>query len=264
MKTLLRYIKIWLLFAKQELLFQFSSKSSIILFFIGKTVRFLSFLLILILLKHNTKTMAGYSIDEVIIFFLTFNFIDLVSQMFMRGVYSLTGKVRSGELDFYLAKPVNVLFRVLAGSPDFNDVLIFIPFLFFSAWYIGQAVPLLDAVRIVLYLAFLVNGLLISVAFHIFVACIGIITTEVDNTIMLYRELSQMGRMPMEIYREPLRFLITFVVPVGLMVSIPARVLLGKAPPSLLLTASLVAFTVFLLSLLSWKHALKMYTSASS
>ena len=59
----------------------------------------LSFFVILLLLKNNTKSIAGYTIDEALIFYLTFNYIDVVAQMFLRGGV-LSGKVRSGEFDF--------------------------------------------------------------------------------------------------------------------------------------------------------------------
>lgn len=264
MKLFLRYLKLWLLFAKYELTFQLSSKSSALFFFFGKMVRFASFLVILVLLKQNTHSLAGYSLDQIIIFFLTFNFIDVISQIFMRGVYTLSGKVRSGELDFYLAKPVNTLFRVLMGAPDFNDVLLLIPLTAFSVWYIARTLPLLTAAHVLLYVAFLLNGLLIAAAFHIFVVCVGILSTEVDNTIMLYRDLSQMGRLPMEIYREPLRGLVTFVVPVGMMMSVPARVLLGNISPVLMGVSVGIALSMFALALGFWKFALRSYTSASS
>lgn len=235
-----------------------------IFFFIGKVIRFFSFIIILLLIKQNTNSLAGYSINEVLIFFLTFNFIDLVSQMFLRGVYSLSGKVRSGEFDFFLCRPVNPLFRSLAGSPDFNDIILFIPLTAFSAWYIVQSIPTLTWQHILLYVIFLCNGLLISVAFHILVLCVGVISAEVDNTIMFYRDLTQMGRFPIEMYKEPLRSLITFIIPIGIMISTPAKVLLGFGTTQMFIISTGIGIGIFILSLHAWNAALKKYTSASS
>lgn len=264
MTKILRYLRLWLLFAKYELMFQFSTKIAMVFFFIGKVVRFFSFIIILLLIKQNTNSLAGYTINEVLIFFLTFNFIDLVSQMFLRGVYSLSGKVRSGEFDFFLCRPVNPLFRSLAGSPDFNDIILFIPLTAFSVWYIVQSIPMLSWQHFMLYLLFLCNGLLISVSFHILVLCVGVITAEVDNTIMFYRDLTQMGRFPIEIYKEPLRSLITFVIPIGIMISTPAKTLLGLGTTNMLFLSMCIGVGIFALSLKAWGFALKKYTSASS
>lgn len=259
-----KYAKIWTMAATQEYQRMLATKVSAMFFFIGKAVRFVMFLLILLLLKQNTKSLVGYSFDTVIIFFLTFNFIDTVSQMFFRGVYQVSGKIRSGELDGYLAKPINVLFRLLTGAPDLNDLLIFIPMLLFSWWYIAQSGVDVSFFHLLLYLLFLFNGFVIAMAFHIFVICFGILTTEVDNTIMLYRDLSQMGRFPVDIYREPLRWVITFVVPVGIMMNIPAQVLTGNPPVRLLIVATVIAVFFLTLSLKTWSYAVREYTSASS
>jgi len=235
-----------------------------VFFFVGKIIRFFSFIIILLLLKNNTNSLAGYTINEVLIFFLTFNFIDLISQMFLRGVYSLSGKVRSGEFDFFLCRPVSPLFRSLAGSPDFNDILLFIPLTTFSVWYIVQNVPVLDIQHIFLYLFFLCNGLLISISFHILVLCVGIISTEVDNTIMFYRDLSQMARFPTDIYKEPFRSFITFVIPVGVMMTTPAKALLGLGTPFMFIVSCVISVVLFALALKAWDMSLKTYTSASS
>lgn len=264
MKTLIRYIKIWSLLAKYEFMYQFSSKFSAVFFFIGKTFRFISFLFILLLLKQNTKSIGGYSLDEVIIFFLTFNLIDITSQMIFRGVYGITGKIRSGQLDFYLAEPINVLFRSLAGSPDFNDLLILIPFLIFAGWYAFTLLPSISILQLLLYLAFLINGFLISMAFHIAVICIGILTVQVDSAILMYRDIASMGRFPVDIYREPLRALITYAIPVGIMMNVPAQILVGKATPILLVVSAGIGMITVLVALQFWKYALRSYTSASS
>jgi ABC-2 type transport system permease protein len=176
----------------------------------------------------------------------------------------MTGKVRSGEFDFFLIRPISPLFRSLVGSPDFNDVILFVPLVIFSGWYISTAIPNLTVQHLLLYLLLLGNGLLISLSFHIFVICMGIISAEIDNTIMLYRDLTQMGRFPMEIYREPLRGLLTFVVPIGVMMAVPSKVLLGLASGPLLLVSCLIGVSIFGLSLCAWNFSLKKYTSDSS
>jgi len=235
-------------------------------FFIGKMFRFLMFLFLLMLLGKNSHSMAGYSIDQIVIFFMTFNMIDVLSQMFLRGVYMFQSKVRTGEFDYFLIKPVNALFRALTGSPDFNDFFMLVPLIGFFIWYVGQmgnsGLPI-SSLNFFIYLLLIMNGLLIATALHIFVLCIGILTQEVDNAIWLYRDFSQMGRFPVDIYREPLRWVVTFVVPVGIMMSVPAKVLIGEMN-SLVLLAFGVGIASFLLALWAWNRAIKSYTSASS
>lgn len=264
MSTVLRYAKIWLMFAANELQQQFATRVSAFFFFIGKAFRFLAFLSMLIVLQKNTQTLAGYSFDQIIVFFFAFNFIDLMSQILFRGVYMFSNKVRTGAFDFYLATPMNALFRALASHPDFNDVLILVPLTGFFFWYLNYLQIPFTGVQLFLFALLLLNGLLIAMAFHILVLCMGIITTEIDHAIMVYRSIAEVGRFPIEIYREPIRWIVTFIVPVGVMMGFPAQVLLGQPPLRLFIVGLLISSSAVTISLFAWKAALKRYTSASS
>jgi ABC-2 type transport system permease protein len=183
--------------------------------------------------------------------------------MIMRGVYSFEPKIRTGAFDFTLTKPLNPLFQALIGSPDFNDVLAAIPLFGFSFWYLIGHGYFAEMGTSLLFLLYLANGMLIAAAFHIFVLCVGIAFLEVDNAVWMYRDIIQMGRFPIDIYREPMRWIVTFIVPTGIMISYPARELIGKAS-NFAWIGLVVGVVLFVLSLLTWKRALKAYSSASS
>jgi ABC-2 type transport system permease protein len=81
---------------------------------------------------------------------------------------------------------------------------------------------------------------------------------------MIYRDIASMARFPIDIYREPLRGFITFIVPVGIMMTFPPKALFG------LLTLPFVGLSVLIgigalgTSVFLWRFALTRYTSASS
>jgi len=93
---------------------------------------------------------------------------------------------------------------------------------------------------------------------------LGIISTEVDHTIMIYRDVTRLAAFPMEIYSEPLRSVLTFVIPIGLMVSNPVKSLLGLLSPSMVALSFAISLIFFLFSLQVWKTALAKYQSESS
>jgi ABC-2 type transport system permease protein len=92
----------------------------------------------------------------------------------------------------------------------------------------------------------------------------GILTTAVDNMIMLYRDLTQMGRFPIEIYHEPLRGILTFVIPVGIMMTFPTKALFGLLSIQGISIALALGLGLFVLSMKFWQYSLKQYSSASS
>ncbi|MBU2632172.1 ABC-2 family transporter protein [Patescibacteria group bacterium] len=113
-------------------------------------------------------------------------------------------------------------------------------------------------------LILVINALVIALVFHILVLAIGILTTEVDNLIWVYRDATNMGRVPVDVYREPVRGLITFIIPIGIMMSFPVKALLGVLPLGLILFSIGFSISFLLISLWFWRFALSRYASASS
>lgn len=262
MKRLTYYIKIWLMMSKNAFLIWFSQTKLLTLFLLGKILRFGFFVTFLYFLLKGTGKLAGYDTNQAVFFFLTFNIIDVLAQFFFREVYRFRQQIVSGDFDLTLAKPMSALFRSLMGGADVVD-LVTIPPLLVALFYVGN---MLDpsTVHSIFYILLLINGLIIAAAFHITVLSLGIITLEIDHTIMIYRDLTNLGRFPIDIYKEPLKGFLTYLVPIGIMITLPAKALMGFVSLSGVLWSLCLGAIALVLSLKFWKFALMKYTSASS
>lgn len=263
MKKITRYLNLWQKLTVNSFLIALSSRFGAALFLLGKLLRFILFVIFLLALFSRVTVLAGYSGLQVVFFFLTFNLLDTVTQLFFREVYRFRQLVVSGDFDLVLIKPMNALFRALAGGADPLDLLMLVP-------YVGAIIVaavrlnMINFTNVLLYLLLFLNGFIIATGFHILVLALAVVTTEVDHTIMIYRDLTSMGRVPVDIYREPLRSFITFVIPVGIMITLPAKALLGLVTPVSVLSAFAVGAIFLFISLRIWRYALSFYTSASS
>ncbi len=258
-----KYIKLWWMMTFMVSQNSFVSRFGAGLFVLGKLIRFTFFLFFLLIIASRTHAIAGYTLWQIILFYLTFNLIDSLAQFFLREVYRFRSYVVSGDFDYFLTKPVPVLFRLLFGGSDILDI----PILIISFFFIYISLSHLSSItffNILIYIGLLINGFVIMLSFHILVLAIGVITTEVDNTLWLFRDLTQMGRFPIDIYRNPLRSVITFIIPVGIMVTFPAKAAMGLLSFNSILISVFVSAILLYLSLRLWKFSLKNYTSASS
>ncbi len=262
--TLKRSYTIWKIIALNALQEAFLNRWTNALFFLGKALRFGMTLMVLFLIKQTAPTFAQYTTDQIIIFFLTYQFIDTLAQVLYRGVYLFSNQVRTGEFDFLLVKPVNPLFRALTGKPDINDVIFLLPTIVISVYIATQLDVAITLTSFLWYLVLLVNSFLIVTALHICILSIGILTTEIDGVMWLYRDLARLGQFPVGIYLEPLRFLLFFLVPIGMMITIPAEVLLSAPQSYSIAWAIAVGVSFFIFSLWFWNWSLKQYSSASS
>jgi ABC-2 type transport system permease protein len=258
-----RYLKLWFLYSLFSTQTTLDSRFGAILFTIGKILRFGLFFAFIYIIVSSVKNIAGYSFWQLIFVFATFNLVDITSQLFLREVYRFRGYVTSGSLDYFLIRPMSPVFRFLFGGSDILDVPLFIIsviFLFVSLFQIGGT-TLSGAI---VYLALIINGFFIALSFHLFVLAVGILTTEVDNSLWLYRDITAMGRIPVSFYTQPVQSIITFVIPVGIMITFPAEAIFGRLPIQLLVISFIVGVLFLALGTLSWKFAIKRYASASS
>ena len=258
-----KYLKIWWILTSNSTQTAFQSRFGVIVFLIGKILRVVFFLFFLFILISKTNSLNNYSLWQVIFFYATFNLVDSIPQFFLREVYRFRFYVITGKLDYLFLKPFSALFRALLGGSDVLDLSIIalaLALVIYSAFRI-DGVSILNAV---IYILLLLNAIGIALAFHIGVLALGILTTEVDNSIMLYRDMTQMGRLPVDIYKEPLHALLTFAIPVGIMMTFPAKAMMGLLSFSNIIVATTIGTLFFLLSIKLWKYALKKYASASS
>lgn len=262
MRLINKYLRVYTKMAKNAFKVWTIKKSGLIIFLLGKTVRYSFYFGFLYFLVKNTKGFAGFSGNQILFFSATYILIDTIAQFLFRAVYSFRPLVVSGDLDLILLKPINPLFRCLMGAPDFVDLITIPPIIAIVA-YLASLLNF-SLLHTTFYILLVLNGLVIAMALHIAVLSLGIITLEIDHTIMVYRDLISMGRLPIDIYKEPLKSILTFVVPVGLMITIPAKAIMGLISPIGVLSSLVFGISLLFLSLQFWNFALKKYTSASS
>jgi len=68
---------------------------------------------------------------------------------------------------------------------------------------------------------------LVSFALHTLIVAFGVMTLEIDQLVMIYRDVETMARFPLEIYGKNLSFFLTYIIPLGIMIAFPAKALMG-------------------------------------
>lgn len=264
LRRLNTYFQVWLIHAKSHWQVTFINRATSSLFFMAKTLRFSMLLVFLLLIKQQVAHFAGYTTDQLVVFFLTYHFVDLLAQILYRGVYMFKPKIVQGTFDSLLAKPLDPLFQALTSEPDIIDTVFLVPSLLISGYIFSQLSLTITWWSALWFGILFVNSLLIATAIHIVVLVVGVLTTEVDGVIWVYRDLMQLGRFPVTIYHWPLKLALFFLVPVGMMITIPAEVLFQATPTYHILIAFLMGIGSCMVSLVLWKWSLTKYSSASS
>jgi ABC-2 type transport system permease protein len=80
----------------------------------------------------------------------------------------------------------------------------------------------------------------------------------------LFDGLFQMARYPVGLYPGWLRLILTWVVPVGIMTTVPAQAIVGALPPEMLAGSIVFAMALLAGASLLFRLGLQRYASASS
>ena len=252
-------MRIFLLFARHAFRITMQSRFGVIFFLIGKVVRFAFMFFLLYFIFSKTRVLKGYTFQQAALFYLVYNQIDTTAQILFRRVYSFRPLVVSGALDSILLRPYHPFLYVLVGGVDILDLILLVPYTLLSLFFLfHDAIALTHLVG---FMLLVLNALWITTSFHIIVLSLGILTTEVDHTIMIYRDITGMGRFPIAIYQEPIRTIFTFIVPVGVMMSFPPQALFGLLSLQGYLYAFVLSSVLCVGSLHLWNMALRRYQS---
>src|SRR3989344_3225232 len=88
----------------------------------GKIGRFIFFIFFLVIINRQVQQIAGYSLNQLITFFLMFILLDLFVKLFFRGINCFRDQVDTGEFNCRLPKPVSPLFQALTRHTDILDL----------------------------------------------------------------------------------------------------------------------------------------------
>lgn len=175
----------------------------------------------------------------------------------------LDGMIWSGRLDYALLRPVHLQFLV-----TFQQWRLFSLFdLALGLGVLGAAAtrlsPPLTPERLAACLILLCAGMMILYAILLAFTGLmfwspGVLFTWVFNGIF------QMARYPVGLYPGWLRLALTWVIPVGVIVTVPAEALAGSLPTGALLGSPALAGALFVGASALFRAGVRRYASASS
>ncbi len=220
---------------------------------------------VLSLFFSNGNQLGGWSWEAALTVQGIYTLFDGITNTFLRpNLGAIVNYVREGTLDYVLLKPVDSQFWLSVrtfsptGLPE-----IFLGF-FLMTWASFSAGANITVGLFFIVAFMLICGLIILYSIWFLIASTTIWFVKTWNATEVLRALLASGRFPVSVYPSSLRFIFTFILPVAFLTTVPAEVLLGNSPTSMISSSLLVAIIFFVLSRLFWLFALRHYTSASS
>ncbi len=265
MKTVVRYLRLWGAFLQNCLMREMEFRSHFVLTFIMDILWYAVQLGLFEVLYLHTTAIAGFSHADMLVFLGTLYVTDAIDMvLFSSNFWRFPEYVRTGELDFFLLRPVHPAFSTMlryVNIPSLANLLFAIGFLLFAISVHPDPFPLDHTLAFLLFLAL---GTLVTYFLQLFFAALSIFLVATEGIQFVFYNISQLGDKPDVIYHRTFQRMLYTIFPLALIASVPAQVLLGK------LTILDIWWTIPLVAVLLWltlrffDFALRHYSSVNS
>lgn len=225
---------------------------------------------------RNVNVINEWSREQYFVFMATNMLINaIVETFFMPNCANFSELIRTGNLDFALLKPIDTQFLVSFEKVNLamlNQILLAGGLLAYSLYKMEQSVTVL---QVLTYLFYLAVGVAFFYSLMIALASTSIWFGRNQGLYDFWFYITVFARYPRSIYNgvddsriesgEVLQGIFTYIVPILLVVTVPARILVKELQtwqlPTICLVASLAGIV---LSRAVFNWSLTSYRSASS
>jgi viologen exporter family transport system permease protein len=172
--------------------------------------------------------------------------------------------VQQGTLDYALTKPEDSQLLISVRMVRMWQVVEIVSGLILMIVGLSrleQSIGIADAVAF--GIALLIGGVLVY-CFWLVITTGAFWVVRMENVLELFEGIYQTGRWPVTVYPVWLRFSVTFLVPIGFAVTVPAEALTSRLQWPTLVFAFAFGVAVFAFTRWFWHWGLRHYSGASA
>jgi ABC-2 type transport system permease protein len=260
----MRHLRLLHIFLANSIQLELEYRANLLIDFVSSLLGFGSGLVVIYAMFSHARTIGGWSLPEGIALFGVFMIFEAFIEVFL---YPNLGKlpeyVRTGNMDFVLLKPLSSQFLVSFRYVNIwraPDSVVGLALLGYGMLQTGGLAPL----SILLAAIMLLAGAVTTYAIWCLLTTTAFWWVRVSNVMELFNAFFVAGRFPITAFPTWVRVILTFIVPIAFITTVPASAAVGRLDWPMALGSLVIASGFLLFSHLFWRRAVASYTSASS
>jgi ABC-2 type transport system permease protein len=269
MLTLTRHLRLWFSLARFSLLGELAFRGN---FLVKVSVELLWLVILLLfnfILFKQTQTIADWEEYQYLFFVGCYYALGGVMEaLFLENCNQFAELVRTGDLDFFLLKPVDEQFLVSCRTIEWSCV----PNVLLGGGVMLYALALggwpVDLARTLLFLVLFVCGTALAYGFVLLLTSASVWFMRNQSLYEVWWLFSSLMRHPREIFTGPWAYAVGmffwFAVPIMLVTNVPANLMVRSLEPWSVVYTVVATLLVLGISRRFFRHALQRYRSASS
>ena len=263
---MMHYFRIWLASARYSIVRTLMFRGDFIVWALVELMWMTVNILVISVIYEHTSSIAGWSKYEMILLVGTSMLIQrLLMGLFWSSIFEMGRNIRSGNFDFFLAQPGNVLFMASTRKLDPDSLvnsIVALSVVLYASHQLGLH-PGLG--QMALYAVMIGSGVVIHYSILVMSMSLAFWLTSAQGIEGSYFTLTEFSRLPRQAFKGVFtRVLFVWVLPVVIVSNTPARLLLHgvELRPTLWLFAIAAAWLAA--AIVVFNLGLRRYTSASS
>lgn len=214
----------------------------------------------------NVDRIGTWGEGEMILFIGTFSLINALSMItFSFGVRQIPEKIRKGDLDLYLTKPVSPLFRITFEQVNPSSIPLLLMSFCIIGYGINRAGILLYAGTVFVYFGWII--IMTILYYDMMVLMRSVCFYLVTNARLEQLEdaaLELCRKLPGIAFYGIYRIIFCFLLPYGIIATLPVQSMIGEMGWKEVLHGIIVTIVFTGLTVYVWKNGVRHYNSASS
>jgi ABC-2 type transport system permease protein len=222
-------------------------------------------LAVLALVYSHTATLNGWTRSQLLVILGVQILLGGVVHMSIQpNMERLVEEVRDGKLDFLLTKPEDAQLMVSVRVLQLWQFVEIVSGSIVVGVGISQLAGSIGLGHSLVFLAFLLVGALLLYGFWLILATGSFWVVNMWFLSELFEGMYQTGRWPIGIYPGWLRYSMTYLVPIGFAVTVPAQALTGRLHWGTVVVALCFAAALTVFTRWFWRFGLRRYSGASA
>lgn len=262
-----RYIKLYSVYLQRAIKSRLEYKKDAVVgmfsFLITNTLQFLSLMFIV----RSIPNLNGWTMYELG-FLYGFSMMPRAIDHLLTDSLWYVGHwyVKNGVMDRFLIRPVNSLFQVIAEifQPEaLGEVIMGLALLIVCGtkihlqWTFGNVIVILVAT---------VFGAVVFTALKLITCSIAFWTKRSGHLMSMVYNFADFAKYPIQIYHPVIKFIMTFIIPFGLVISMPAGAFIKALYNPWFVSMEIIAAAAvtFSIGVFVWNQGLKNYESSGN
>jgi ABC-2 type transport system permease protein len=265
-----RYVRLYLAFARLGLATEMSFRANFLVKLFVEALWLAIILYFYDLVFRRTSTVAGWDRDRYLFFVgCHYALAGVVEAFFLENCVAFADLVRSGDLDLYLLKPIDEQFLISCRKVDWSTV----PNVLQGGGVMAYALVAMgwapDLGRLAAFVLLFACGAALAYSFLLMLSSLSVWLVRNQSLMEMWWLFTTLMRYPREIFQggwatEATGRFFTYVVPVLLVVSVPADTMVRAFDPWFVALTVVAAVALLAISRRFFRRALRSYRSASS